>query len=89
MSSSVPTCATWRCCASTSTGIGSREDEPPDASLARCPCQAPQGRSNQCARPTFACCIERRAHMLKGGLLWLIGIPIPIIIVLWLLGVLS
>jgi hypothetical protein len=25
--------------------------------------------------------------MLKGGLLWLIGIPLPIIIVLWLLGV--
>jgi hypothetical protein len=24
--------------------------------------------------------------MLKGGLLWLIGIPIPVIIVLWLLG---
>jgi len=24
--------------------------------------------------------------MLKGGLLWLIGIPLPIIIVLWLLG---
>jgi len=27
--------------------------------------------------------------MLKGGLLWLIGIPIPIIILLWLTGVLS
>jgi len=26
--------------------------------------------------------------MLKGGLLWLIGIPIPIIIILWLTGVL-
>ncbi len=26
--------------------------------------------------------------MLKGGLLWLIGIPIPVILVLWLLGVL-
>jgi len=25
----------------------------------------------------------------KGGLLWLIGIPIPIIIILWLLGFLS
>jgi len=24
--------------------------------------------------------------MFKGGLLWLIGIPLPIIIVLWLLG---
>jgi hypothetical protein len=30
----------------------------------------------------------RRTSMLKGGLLWLIGIPIPIIIVLWLIGVL-
>jgi len=27
--------------------------------------------------------------MLRGGLLWLIGIPIPVIIVLWLLGFLS
>jgi len=27
--------------------------------------------------------------MLKGGLLWLIGIPLPIIIVLWLMGYLS
>jgi hypothetical protein len=27
--------------------------------------------------------------MLKGGLLWLIGIPLPIILVLWFLGVLS
>jgi hypothetical protein len=27
--------------------------------------------------------------MLKGGLLWLIGIPIPIIILLWLFGFLS
>jgi len=24
--------------------------------------------------------------MFKGGLLWLLGIPLPIIIVLWLLG---
>jgi hypothetical protein len=24
--------------------------------------------------------------MLRGGLLWLIGIPLPIIIILWLLG---
>lgn len=26
------------------------------------------------------------SFMFRGGLLWLIGIPIPIIIVLWLLG---
>jgi hypothetical protein len=25
--------------------------------------------------------------MLKGGLLWLIGIPLPIILLLWFLGV--
>jgi hypothetical protein len=31
----------------------------------------------------------RRYIMLKGGLLWLIGIPLPIIIVLYFLGVLS
>jgi hypothetical protein len=30
----------------------------------------------------------RRDAMLKGGLLWLIGIPIPIIILLFLFGVL-
>jgi len=27
--------------------------------------------------------------MLKGGLLWLIGIPIPIILILWITGFLS
>jgi hypothetical protein len=27
--------------------------------------------------------------MAKGGLLWLIGIPLPIILVLWLMGFLS
>jgi len=27
--------------------------------------------------------------MLKGGLLWMIGIPIPIILVLWFTGFLS
>ena len=32
---------------------------------------------------------ETEATMLKGGLLWLIGIPLPIIIILWLLGYLS
>jgi hypothetical protein len=30
----------------------------------------------------------RSLVMLKGGLLWMVGIPIPIIIVLWLIGVL-
>jgi hypothetical protein len=24
--------------------------------------------------------------MLRGGLLWLIGIPLPVILILWLLG---
>jgi len=27
--------------------------------------------------------------MLKGGLLWLIGIPLPIILILWFMGFLS
>jgi len=27
--------------------------------------------------------------MMKGGLLWLIGIPLPIILILWFLGYLS
>jgi hypothetical protein len=31
---------------------------------------------------------RRRRTMLKGGLLWMLGIPIPIIILLFLFGVL-
>jgi hypothetical protein len=31
----------------------------------------------------------RRLTMLKGGLLWLIGIPLPIILILWFMGFLS
>jgi len=27
--------------------------------------------------------------MMKGGLLWLIGIPLPIILLLWIFGFLS
>ncbi|GJE25958.1 hypothetical protein LKMONMHP_0802 [Methylobacterium organophilum] len=30
---------------------------------------------------------EREETMLKGGLLWLIGIPLPIILLLWVFGV--
>lgn len=33
--------------------------------------------------------ITRENFMLRGGLLWLIGIPIPVIIILWILGYLS
>jgi hypothetical protein len=29
------------------------------------------------------------ATMLKGGLLWLIGIPLPIILIIWFMGYLS
>jgi hypothetical protein len=32
---------------------------------------------------------SRRFEMLKGGLLWLIGIPLPIILILFFLGYLS
>jgi hypothetical protein len=35
------------------------------------------------------CEIFLEAIMFKGGLLWLIGIPLPIILVLWLTGFLS
>ncbi|MFC5385142.1 hypothetical protein ACFPLB_04080 [Aquamicrobium segne] len=28
-------------------------------------------------------------NMMRGGLLWLLGLPIPIIIILWLTGFLS
>jgi hypothetical protein len=32
---------------------------------------------------------RREIAMLKGGLLWLIGIPLPIILILFFLGYLS
>jgi hypothetical protein len=38
--------------------------------------------------PTFDATHKGGAAMFKGGLLWLIGIPIPIIILLLLFGVL-
>ncbi|MBR0667207.1 hypothetical protein GXW71_22810 [Roseomonas hellenica] len=31
----------------------------------------------------------RNEAMLRGGLLWLIGIPLPIILLLWLFGALN
>ncbi|EHH12194.1 hypothetical protein GCM10007880_34250 [Mesorhizobium amorphae] len=31
-------------------------------------------------------CKAKEDIMLRGALLWLIGIPIPVIIILWLLG---
>ena len=31
----------------------------------------------------------RRSDMMKGGLLWLIGIPLPIILILFFMGYLS
>jgi hypothetical protein len=39
------------------------------------------------AGPARSCAIEtnRSADMGKGLLLWLIGVPIPVIIILWLL----
>jgi hypothetical protein len=33
--------------------------------------------------------ILRRRSMMRGALLWLVGIPVPIILVLWLIGFLS
>ncbi len=30
---------------------------------------------------------ETEAVMMKGGLLWLLGIPLPIILLLWFFGV--
>lgn len=32
---------------------------------------------------------QRNGSMLRGGLLWLIGIPLPVIIVLYFMGYLS
>jgi hypothetical protein len=31
-------------------------------------------------------CSQAGDTMFKGGLLWLIGIPIPIILILWFMG---
>jgi hypothetical protein len=36
-----------------------------------------------------ACLSSRRSNMGRGLLLWLIGIPIPIILLIWLFGGLS
>jgi hypothetical protein len=36
----------------------------------------------------FACVIRERAPAMRGILLWVIGIPIPVIILLYLFGVL-
>src|SRR5262245_7928004 len=41
------------------------------------------------AMPNNRCVQRRRKKMGKGLLLWLIGIPIPIILVIWLFGGLS
>jgi len=51
---------------------------------------ASQPRAVHTVQPPQAACRgqEGRLPVFKGGLLWLIGIPIPIIIVLLLLGVL-
>jgi len=51
---------------------------------------APQdGIRNLAPASTFSPDTSKEGTMLKGGLLWLIGIPIPIIILLWLFGFLS
>ncbi len=46
---------------------------------------------NAAAEPSLAFCIyapdeTTESIMLRGGLLWLLGIPIPALIILWLLG---
>jgi hypothetical protein len=46
-------------------------------------------RNKQVPAAFFSCARFQEADMLKGGLLWMIGIPIPIIIILWLTGFLS
>ncbi len=51
----------------------------PESRVGRCPMQ--QGRLPSPHQ-------QGRETMLKGGLLWLIGIPIPIIILLFVFGVL-
>jgi hypothetical protein len=51
------------------------------------------GRRREPPQPRFVSFRQKRldkeSAMMKGGLLWLIGIPIPIILVLWLTGFLG
>ena len=38
--------------------------------------------------PVFGAIVDiEEARMLRGGLLWLLGIPLPIILLLWFFGV--
>ena len=43
---------------------------------------------NLIRRPRVACANVTEAGLMRGILLWLLGIPIPIIILLWIFGVL-
>lgn len=51
---------------------------PPETSLPASTFLASERRDVRAAKEMYA--------MLRGGLLWLIGIPLPIIIVLYLIG---
>jgi hypothetical protein len=47
------------------------------------------GREPPSTRVVVTTILSWRLTMLKGGLLWLIGIPLPIILILWFMGFLS
>lgn len=49
----------------------------------------PIGRGNRKWGCGVASYTREEVSMLKGGVLWLLGIPLPVIIVLWLMGYLS
>jgi hypothetical protein len=51
--------------------------------------RTPPGGNDSKALPFICPKTDGEFAMMKGGLLWLIGIPLPIILGLWLFGFLS
>ncbi len=46
----------------------------------------PIGRGTDWGVAVFPCYNLKEVFMLKGGALWMLGIPLPIILILWFLG---
>jgi hypothetical protein len=69
-------------------------DEPEGAApgldaLQSCTATKPPERRNRYASSVVVSVSDRRSKMFRGALLWLIGIPLPIILILFFLGYLS
>jgi hypothetical protein len=48
--------------------------------------RAPDGGGTSCVPPGYDRTINTEVIMGRGLLLWLIGIPLPIILIIWLFG---